>query len=365
MNQAEEGQTERVQNAIEISLRLLVVGVLIYWSFRILQPFINVMVWGAVLAVAIYPLLGRLTAALGGRGKLALGLIVALALAAVIVPTSLISGSLLRSAQHVVTGLEDGSLTVPPPPKRIASLPLVGERVDDVWRQASRNIEPVLRKYEVQLRQLSSRVLPALGSFAGTVVQFLLSVAVMAVMLAHAGKAKETVLRFGSRFAGKQGAGLVELAIGTIRSVATGVLGVAFVQSVLAAIGMVIVGVPGAGVWTLLVLVLAIVQLPPILVLLPVALWFFGNTESQLAAWIFLVYCVLVSVSDMALKPMLMGRGLDIPMIVVLLGAIGGMLMSGIIGLFVGAVVLALTYTLFMAWVNRGEPDRISESEPA
>ena len=365
MSQADQDRADRVQNAIEISLRLVIIGILIYWSFRILQPFINVVVWGAVLAVAIYPLLGRLTAVLGGRSKFALGLIVALALAAVIVPTSLISGSLFRSAQYLVIGLEDDSLAVPPPPEKVADLPLVGKRVDEVWRQASRNLEPVLRKYQVQLRQLSSRVLPALGSFAGSVVQFLLSIAVMAVMLAHAGKVKETMLRFGNRFAGQQGASLVELSIGTIRSVATGVLGVAFIQSVLAAAGMAWISVPGAGVWALLVLVLAIVQLPPILVLLPVALWFFGNAESQLAAWIFLIYCVLVSMSDVVLKPMLLGRGLDVPMIVVLLGAIGGMMMSGIIGLFVGAVVLALTYTLFMAWVSRGETGQIPEGEIA
>ena len=146
-----------------------------------------------------------------------------------------------------------------------------------------------------------------------------------------------------------------DLSAKTVRSVATGVLGVAFILALLAGLGMLVAGVPYAGVWSVLVLLLAIMQLPPLIVLLPIAIWLFGSTDSQLVAWGFLVWSILVSLSDGALKAVFLGRGVDVPMLVILLGAIGGMILQGFIGLFIGAVALALFYQLLTEWLSEGE----------
>ena len=157
--------------------------------------------------------------------------------------------------------------------------------------------------------------------------------------------------KIASGIAGKRGDEFAKLSVATIRGVMNGVVGVAVIQSILATLGMVVIGVPAAGVWGVIVLIVAIVQLPPIIVLGPVAAYVFA-TQDTTPAIIFLIWSLLVSFSDGILKPVLMARGLDTPMLVILLGAIGGMMLSGIIGLFVGAIVLSITYALFMAWVD-------------
>ena len=158
-----------------------------------------------------------------------------------------------------------------------------------------------------------------------------------------------------SRVLGKKGGkDFVDITGATIRSVAQGVLGIALIQSILAGIGLMVMGVPYAGIWALLVLLLAIVQLPPLLILGPIIVYVF-SVAATLPAVIFMIYGIMVSMSDAFLKPLLLGRGMDIPMLVILLGAIGGMLLSGVIGLFVGSVVLAVGYTLFTTWLAQGE----------
>lgn len=353
---------QSVLNAVEIAVRLVVVGIFAVWCFHIIQPFVTLIVWGGVMAVAVYPLFLRLSAALGGRHKVALAFIVLLGLSVVLAPVVMISDSLVSSARDLGHDVEQGTLAVAPPPAAVAEWPIVGKPVHDVWQQASLNLELFVREYQPQMKEATSRLLSALASAGGSVMQFVLSLLVSAMMLANAPSCIEGIRRFGDRLMGSgRGAELATLSAGTVRSVATGVLGVAFIQAVLAALGLIVVGVPAAGVWALLVLLLAIAQMPPIIVLLPVALWVFGSADSQLVAWGFLVWAVLVSVSDMVLKPMMLGRGVDVPMPVILLGAIGGMVYSGIIGLFLGAVILALSYRLFTAWL---ELDGSSAAEP-
>jgi len=163
------------------------------------------------------------------------------------------------------------------------------------------------------------------------------------------------VRRFFDRLFSGRSDEIIELASATIRSVAVGVLGIAFIQAMAGGAGMVIVGVPGAGLWALFILVLAIAQLPPLLVLLPAIIYVFSTNDSTTVALIFTVWSVLVSFSDALLKPLLLGRGVKAPMLVILLGAIGGLIHSGFIGLFLGAVLLALGYQLFTAWLKIGE----------
>ena len=216
---------------------------------------------------------------------------------------------------------------------------------------ASQNLESALLKIEPQLGQVGKKLLGITVSSGLVILQFIFAVIVAAMFLAHSGAGQSTAKQIANRLAGKQGEHYVTLAAATIRSVAQGVLGIACIQGLLAALGMVVVGVPFAGIWTIIVLFLAIVQLPPILILGPIIAYVFSVSPGT-EAGIFAVWCVIVSGSDTFLKPLLLGRGVDVPMIVILMGAIGGMLMSGIIGLFVGAVALSVGYKLLLEWLS-------------
>jgi predicted PurR-regulated permease PerM len=199
------------------------------------------------------------------------------------------------------------------------------------------------------------------------VLQFIFSIVIAAVFLAHAEKTKLAMQRFCRRLVAERGDEMLDLSVATIRSVVNGVLGIAAIQALLGGLGMFLVGVPATGLWALLILILVIAQLPALLILGPVIVYVF-SVESTTVAVIFMIWSLVVSMSDLVLKPLMLGKGVEAPMLVILLGAIGGMIMSGIIGLFVGAVVLALGYKLFQAWLDLGEPvsetGQVAEDKP-
>ena len=192
------------------------------------------------------------------------------------------------------------------------------------------------------------------GSMAVGVLQFVVSIIIAGVFLVGAEGGRRVSLQFASSLVGDRGEALTYLAVATIRSVATGVLGVAIIQALLSAIWLVVMDVPAAGIWTFAVLMLSIMQLPPVIILGPIGIWVFSVAE-PVPATIFLVYALIVGASDGFLKPLFLGRGMDIPMLVILLGAIGGMILSGIIGLFIGAIVLAMGYEVLMSWMETDE----------
>jgi predicted PurR-regulated permease PerM len=228
---------------------------------------------------------------------------------------------------------------------------VVGDRTYEVWSAASRNLTATVERYGSQLKEVAGAALGAAAGAGWTVLHFVIAILIAAALMANAEPGHAFARRFATRLAGEDGAAFVELATATIRSVAQGVLGIALIQAVLAGMGMLAVGVPAAGLWALGVLVLAIVQLPPILILGPVIVYVFSASEA-IPAVLFMIWAIAVSFADAFLKPLLLGRGIDVPMLVILLGAIGGMMASGVIGLFVGAVVLALAYKLFTAWLE-------------
>jgi len=211
-----------------------------------------------------------------------------------------------------------------------------------------------LSKYSEQVKAFSNWLLKIVASTTMGILGFAVSIIIAGVFLVSAESSYLASRAVGHRLGGERGADFTDLTVATVRSVAKGVLGVAFIQTLLAAIGLLVMDIPGAGIWASIILLLAIMQLPPILVLGPIAFWVFSTAE-PVPATIFLVYSLFVSFSDAALKPLMLGRGVDVPMLVILLGAIGGMMTAGIIGLFIGAVILALGYQLFMFWLNPEE----------
>ena len=266
----------------------------------------------------------------------------------------LLSETLIAGAQHFATDLENGRLSVPPPPERVAGWPIVGERLFDFWKLASENLARALEPLGPQLKAVSGWLLRAGGSAGIALLQLAASFVVAGVLLARGEGMYLGIERFATRLAGPRGPELATLATATIRSVVQGILGVAVIQTLLAGLGFLVAGVPAAGLWALLVLVCAVVQLPVALVLIPPILLVFASS-STLAAVVFTVWCAFVGLVDNVLKPLLFGRGVEIPMVVIFLGAIGGMIALGIIGLFLGAVILALGYELFMSWLDEAE----------
>lgn len=349
-----EENTSFEKKAIESAIKIALIATMVISTILIIKPFIIPVIWGMIIAVAVEPLIARITSLLGGRRKLAAGLFAILTIAALLTPASMMATSSFTMAQKISTQLEGKSLVVPPPPPEVQKWPVIGPSLSKTWSLAASNLGAVLQPFEPQLK---STALIMIGSVKGGVVAFfmsIISIIIAAVFLAAPEKGKGTMMKICCRLAGERGPEMITLATATIRGVMQGVVGVAIIQAVLGGIGMLVIDVPGTAVWTMLVMICAVIQLPPLLILGPVAAYVFTYANTTPAV-LFLGWSMLVSMSDAFLKPLLMGRGVDIPMLVILLGALGGMMLFGIIGLFVGAVALAITYSLFMAWLEEHE----------
>ena len=346
-----ENKTFFTKDIFEIVIKLVIVGALVVWSYYLLKPFLVPVLWGMILAVATEPLITRCGKMLGGRKSLASTLFVLLVLAALVTPTVLLVISSVDVVQNLSEQMHNKTLVIPPPPAKIADWPLVGDSLHQAWSMAATNLEGALKQFAPQIKAVAEKVLGSVGGGLIGILMVILSTCIAGVFLAKSEKSSGFALKLITRFAGDRGVEITALATATIRGVMLGVVGVAVIQAILSAIGMLVVGVPAAGLWAVLVLVCAVSQLPPLIILGPVAAYVFSVADTTPAV-LFLIWAIMVSSSDGVLKPLLMGRGVDIPMLVILLGALGGMMLSGIIGLFVGAVVLAIMYTLFMAWLD-------------
>ena len=362
MNPAGKSQDTATTQALEIAIRLSLVFLILAWCLKILTPFISVIAWGAIIAIAIYPLFLKLTAKLGGSKKLAVTLIAVISIAAILIPVISLSGSLVESATRIATHASEGTATISPPRESVKEWPLIGEKTYAFWQQASVDLSATLEKYPDQLSAIGKKLLTIAASVSLGILQFIISMLIASVFLVSADAANASMQRLARRLSGDSGEEMLIMSANTVRSVAVGVIGIAFIQAMLAGLGMMFAGVPAAGLLALVILVLGIAQLPPLLVLLPVMIYLFSG-DSTTVAIVFSIWGILVSFSDVVLKPLLLGRGVDAPMLVILLGAIGGMITSGIVGLFIGAVILAIGYKLFQAWVEKDEPGTEAEAE--
>ncbi len=339
-----------VNSMVESAIRIGLLFILLIWTFDIVRPFIIPIVWGGIIAIVLMPATLRLKQALGGRQKTAATLITLLSITAVIVPTVILSGSMLETGQTISQEIEKDQIEIPPPPAEVTEWPVIGESTHQFWSLASRNLDAALKKVEPQLKALGAWLIRAIGSGVLGILVFLVSLIIAGVFMSAADSVVAALKALATRVVGEKGPGWVDMSGATVRSVVRGVLGVAVIQCILAAIGLFMIKVPAAGLWAVVVLLLAVVQLPPALVLLPIIGYVFSYADTM-PAIIFAFWSLLVSVSDSFLKPLLLGRGLDVPMPYILIGAIGGMVLDGIIGLFVGAVVLAVWYKLFKEWL--------------
>lgn len=347
---------------VDLLVRLAIVVGLLIWSFEILKPFLMMVIWGTILAIASTPLCGKLTVWLGGRRNLA-AVFTCLALSMlVLVPSYFLTESLLGGITLVRENWEEGMFKVPPPTEQVKELPLIGGVVFQYWLLASTHLEELLVPLAPYLKPVGRWVLETSKGVGLAVLQFVFSVIICGVMLANLDRYKSAMASVARRLHASRGDDLLQEAIVTVRSVTRGILGVAFIQAVLVGIGLGVAGIPGAGLWTLLALILGIIQIgvSPILLL---AVFYLFSTATTTKAVLFLLWALIVGPLDNILKPILLGQGSSVPMLVIFLGSLGGFIKSGLIGLFVGAVVLSLAYKLFVAWVsgNKAAEDGSSE----
>jgi predicted PurR-regulated permease PerM len=344
--------TDYVNRAVEASIYIGLAVLLAAACLLILSPFVPLLAWGIIIAVAIYPGFRKLQTMLGGRQVLAAVLCTLILLAVAIVPSILLAQSLAGGIQVASAHLKEGTVVVPPPPPSVANWPIIGVRLDRAWTLASTDLTEAVRSLAPQIKEVLPRLVTTSAGIGLTVLQLLLSIVVAGILLANAQAAYELTCSLFRRVFDVNGPVFQQLIGATIRSVTFGILGVAVIQTVLAALGFLVVGLPAAGVWTVIFALAAVLQAGT-LVLIPGVIYVFAVANTTKAV-IFLVWCLIVALLDNILKPLLLGRGVAVPVAVVFLGAIGGFVAMGILGLFVGAVVLSVGYKLCLAWLDQG-----------
>ena len=340
----------RMNQALEVSIHIGLAFLVAASCLFILRPFILLIAWGIIIAVAAYRAFKKLQKLMGGRGVLAAVVFTLAFLAVLIVPVVLLADSLIEGVQSVTAHVKSGAAIIPPPPSSIASWPLIGAPLSRMWLLASRDLSELIRQFAPQIKGALPGVLSATAGLAATVLQLLLSIVVAGVLLANAEAAYKMTRSLFDRIFGEKGLEFQELVGATIRSVTFGIIGVALIQSAFAALGFLVVGLPAFGLWAVVFLIAAVLQFG-VLVLIPAVIYVFA-TAATTKAVIFLIWCIIVALMDNVLKPILLGRGVAVPIAVVFLGAIGGFVALGIIGLFVGAIVLSVGYKLFLAWLE-------------
>jgi predicted PurR-regulated permease PerM len=363
---------ERIASRVmDVFIRIGLVVVLALLCYRIFSPFLTLMLWALILSVALYPAHRAVARKVGGRQWLAATLIVILGIALIVVPSSVLMSSLGDSLHRLIHGAQTNTLEIPPPVEAVATWPLIGPKLHSLWTQAHADLPALVQSLQPQIGDVAKSTLAFVAGIGVGLLQFLAAIIIAGIIMAFGEAGARAHLAIFRRVIGPaRGAEFAKLSAATVRAVAQGVLGVAFIQALIVGIILLVAGVPWAGVLALFVLVLGIAQVPALIVTLPAIgyIWWIG-TYSTAAA---IAWTILLGVSGMAdnvLKPLMLGRGVKAPMVVILLGALGGMATSGILGMFVGATLLTLGYQIFMGWVagvpERDEPGRQSDYSTA
>ena len=349
---------ERRFNArfIELSIRLLVIGLLFYWTITIIQPFATIFVWSGVMAVAFYPLFNKFSALLGGRQIIAATLMTLGGLLLVIGPATWVAFGFIEPVKDLISGIESGNLPIPPPTESVKEWPLIGGQIYDFWELASTNLTSALSMIAPQLKPVGQYMLGMARNAGDGTLKFLLSVILTGFVIASGAQFLAMIRALARRINPSSGDKFVDLAGATINAVSRGVMGVSLGQAVVGGIGIGLAKVPAASLLTMAILVLGIIQIGPLLVVAPVIFWAWTHLNTGPA--IALTLCMLtVNYMDNVLKPMLLAHGLSTPMLVIFIGVIGGVIAHGLPGLFVGPVVLAVIWDLGMAWIEEDPLD--------
>ncbi len=343
-------QNIRFEKIVDTIIRLAVLFFLLGWCFTILRPFVLILIWSAVIAIAIYPLYSIFIKIFRGRKTLAAVVLTVLFLSALIIPSWLVTESVFEEVSHLRELNRSGQLVIPPPGENTANWPSITKPILDFWKLASENLQEAALKYSDQLKTAGAWVLTAVAGIGMGVAQFVGSIIIAGVLLAFSDSAGKGTIQVFNKLVGGNGEHFASTIVTTVRSVVKGILGVAVIQATMAGLGFFIAGVPYAGVWTVACLFFAIIQVGSGPIAIPIMIYMFSVADT-LTAVLLAIWLVITLLSDNILKPLLLGRGAPAPMLVVFLGSIGGFITSGFLGLFLGAVVLTIGYKLFIVWL--------------
>jgi predicted PurR-regulated permease PerM len=345
--------TEKHSTPIETAIQIALIALLGLWCFQIAKPFLSPVVWAGIIAIGTYPIFLWLKE----KTKLSAGWtasIITIALLLILItPSVIISGALIDNTQSLSEHIGKGKLEIPPPSKNVAEWPLIGNELNAFWTQASEDPKAALGQYDAELKKVAKWIISTAAGASLNILVFIFSIIIAGIFMVSAEGVKQTFISIFDRVAGERGTEFTELSLSTVHSVVTGILGIALIQTLLAGLGFVVMDIPAAGVLAFICLIMAIVQIDILLLLIPLSIYVFSDPGTSTGAAIaFLVWNIAVGLLNNVLKPILLAKGVDAPMSIIFVGAIGGMLLSGIIGLFIGAVIMVLGYTLFMAWLK-------------
>ena len=363
-----DAQLERRMKAalLDVLVRAGLIAAMVVLCYQVYSPFLQLTVWAIILAVALYPLHQAIAGRLGGRQGLSSTSIVVLGAVLILAPTAVLMGRLGDSVHQLIQNVRANTLHVPPPPPGVAAWPIVGAKVEALWSQASTDLPALIQSQQPEIGDIARAALAFVAGIGGAFLKLVAAFVIAAIIMAYGEAATRASRAIFERMGGTARAGdFAGLATSTIRAVALGVLGVAVIQAIVVGLMMLIAHVPLAGVAAAIVLVLGIAQVPAIVVILPAIayIWMSGHYGTG-EAIAYTIALVLAGMADNVLKPLLLGRGVDAPMPVILLGALGGMAAAGILGMFVGATLLALGYQIFMRWVAERHDSEADEAAP-
>ena len=348
------------RNVMDVAIKIGVVALIVYWCLDILSPFIVVLLWAAIMAIAFYPLFQIVTRWLGGRPRWAAVLLTLFSIALLLGPITSLGITFVQDLESMLASAKEGSLDVPDPPESIKDWPFIGEKLHGFWSLAATNLDAALHTVQDQVKALAHGLLAGAARTGLGLLQFLLALIVAGFLLTRSRISNDAAVAVAERLSSPEnGEKLVRMMEATVRNVSRGVLGTAVIQTFFAGLGMIVAGIPGAALWTVVCLFLAVVQIGPGLVLIPTIIYMFSES-STMAAVIYMLWAVPVMLSDSVLKPVLMGRGSSVPVLVIFIGVVGGTMAYGLIGVFVGPVVLVVGYTLILAWAQK--PDSTEEA---
>lgn len=348
-------------NLFDVLVRVVLVGGLAVLCYQVFSPFLALMFWSIILAITLFPVHQWIARRIGGRQGVASTLLVILGLLLIVAPTALLMNSFADSVHGFIGAVQENRLRIPPPRESVRNWPIVGKNIYDKWSQACADLPGLVQSMQPKIGELARSALAMVARIGTTMLMFLASFVVASIVMAYGDSASLSGLALFQRVAGSaRGEALAKLSTATIRAVALGVVGVAAIQAILVGLALLLAGVPIAGVLAIVTLVLGIAQVPALLVTLPVVIYIWTSGDyGNGAAVVHTIILLLTGMADNVLKPLMLGRGVDVPMPVILLGALGGMASGGILGMFVGATVLALGYEVFHSWLGTG-----SASEP-
>jgi predicted PurR-regulated permease PerM len=339
---------------MDTAIKVGLVAMLAFSCFLIARPFINLIAWAGIIAIGAYPLFRYLKSKTGLTDGWTSTILTVAMLVLLIGPSTVLTSALVKNTQAMQVYLTDDELVIPPPGESIGDLPIIGEKLETFWQEASDDPEALFGQYEAEIVKFLNWLASTALVTGLNILLFVFSIILAGLFMASASGVKEALMTVFTRVAGDQGAQLTNLAHDTIQSVVRGILGIALLQALLAGIGFVVMGIPASGILAVICLILAVVQIDILLILIPLSIYEFTNPDvSTGLATVFLIWNIGVGLLNNVLKPILLAQGVEAPMAVIFIGAIGGMILTGIIGLFIGAVVMVLGYTLFMSWVRQ------------